>query len=66
MPHPINHRRFRLTAAHRRTRTDVRTSDLVLAVTLVAILGVVCLMLASSLVGPPDDMATAPISAQPS
>ncbi|AWB23254.1 hypothetical protein DA075_22070 [Methylobacterium currus] len=66
MPRPVNQRRFRLPAAHRRARADLRTSDLVLAVTVVAILGVVCLMLAGSLIGTTDDMATGPTSAQSS
>ncbi|KMO42543.1 hypothetical protein VQ03_10500 [Methylobacterium tarhaniae] len=65
MLHPTSHRRFRLSAARRRAPVAVRAADVVLAVALVAILGVVCLMLVSSLIGTSDDLATAPTSAQP-
>ncbi|MGF3025128.1 hypothetical protein ACQVP2_20185 [Methylobacterium aquaticum] len=66
VPHPTGHRRSRPSAARRRAPAAVRAADIVLAVALVAILGVVCLMLAGSLIGTADDLAPAPISAQPS
>lgn len=51
MPHPEKHRRRRLPKAGRDAPADVRASDVVLAVTFVALLGLFCLMLLGSLVG---------------
>ncbi len=66
MPRPTGHRRFRPSVASRRAPTTVRAADVVLAVALVAILGVVCLVLVGRLIGPGDALATAPAPAQPS
>ncbi|MCF4126615.1 hypothetical protein [Methylobacterium sp. SyP6R] len=66
MPHPTSHRRLRPSVASRRAPTTVRAADVVLAVALVAILGVLCLLLVGGLIGTRDDGATAPTSAQPS
>ncbi len=51
MPHPDRNRRLRLPGAGRERPADVRASDVVLAVTFVAVLGVLCLMLLGRLVG---------------
>lgn len=63
MPFSTKYRRVRLPAAYQRAPSDVRTSDVVLAVTFVAILGLFCLMLLGSLVAPAAGFAIVPITA---
>ena len=60
MPRRANYRRFRLPAAHRRSPSDIRTSNLVMAVTFVALLGMFCLMLIDSLITPAEGTAISP------
>lgn len=66
MPFPTDYRRFKLPADHRRAPSDVRTSDMVLAVTFVAVLGLFCLILIGSLVAPAAEISIVPITAQAS
>jgi hypothetical protein len=56
-------RKLRRPNMSRRAPSDVRTSDLVLGVMVVALLGLLCLTLLSRLAGVSDDLAVAPPSA---
>lgn len=60
MPHLIQSGRSRWPGAARRSRLVVRTSDVVLAVTFVTLLGVLCLMLLANLIGASGGMAAGP------
>ena len=61
-----NFRRPQLPGARRRSPPEVRTSDVVLAVTLVALLGVFCLILLAGLIGDAEGVALAPTLARAS
>ncbi len=55
-------RKVRQSTVNQRMASDVRTSDLVLGVMVVALLGLLCLTLLNRLAGMSDDLATAPPS----
>lgn len=66
MPRSIKIRRPRLPGAYPRSQASVRTSDVVRAVVLVALLGAFCLTMAAVLVEAVEEVAALQISAHSS
>lgn len=59
----VDVRRARMTAINRRVRSNMRTSDLVLAVVGVALLGGLCLVGLANWIGEAQGLASMPVPA---